>query len=81
MSLSLPPGVHPATVPAGNPPPGVMPLSPNPQDRAYQYYIVAGVLTPIMVLCVALRLYVRAVVTKALWWDDRKSSGLLRDQY
>ena len=73
-AVQIPPGINPTEVPGGSPPPGVMPLAPDPEDRAYQYHVVAGVVTPVMALAVLLRIYVRATITKGLWWDDCESN-------
>lgn len=72
MADALPPGTDIYTTPAGIPPAGKMPLDPNGPFLGYQYYAAAGVGTALMTIFMLLRLYTRAFVVKALWWDDCK---------
>ncbi len=52
------------------PPPGVESNWTDPDNRAYQYYIVGSIGTALATIFVLLRLYVRLAVTHSLWWDD-----------
>ncbi|PWY69649.1 hypothetical protein BO94DRAFT_560745 [Aspergillus sclerotioniger CBS 115572] len=49
----------------------------KPINRAYEYYIVAGISTTIVAIFVILRLYVRFVVTRKPWWDDPAYTGVV----
>ncbi|KAF2839021.1 hypothetical protein M501DRAFT_908833, partial [Patellaria atrata CBS 101060] len=63
-------GVDLSKIPIGKPPPGVTPNFVDPEDKAYQYYIVGGIGTTLMVIFVLLRFHVRFVKTRTGWWDD-----------
>ena len=62
-----------ANLPAGPPPPGVMPNFAHPQSRAYQAHIGMGVCIGVTSIFVVLRMYVKLAVTHKWGWDDCES--------
>lgn len=56
--------------PALRPPPGVMSNFVNPPSYEQTLTVMEGVLVPLMLLAVLVRLYVRAKITRTWGWDD-----------
>ena len=59
-----------AQLPAGIPPPGVVPNFKNPPSLAQPIIAVHAVFLSLAVLFVALRLYTKIFLTRLLRWDD-----------
>ncbi|PVI01731.1 hypothetical protein DM02DRAFT_613440 [Periconia macrospinosa] len=57
-------------VPAGMPPPGVMPNFDNPHSLKGELLIINVIFTTLMALFVAIRLYSRGFISKQFGWDD-----------
>lgn len=59
-----------ANLPAGPPPPGVVPNFDHPQSRAIDVYVGMGVCIGITSILIILRVYVKLAVTHMWGWDD-----------
>ena len=68
--MSLPPGTDLSKIPALEPPPGVIPDFVNPPSLAKTLIIVNVIFMVLMVIFVALRVYSKALVIRAMGWDD-----------
>lgn len=69
MATPLPPAV--SNLPLSPPPPGVTPNFKNPESRADQIYISAGICLPLILLFAALRIYAKiSILKKKRTWDD-----------
>lgn len=67
--LQLPPDVL-KQIPAGTPPPGVVPNFTDPEDLGYVLITVATVFVFLGLVAFAIRAYGRIYVLKRLRWDD-----------
>ena len=59
-----------ASLPALEPPPGVVPNFVDPTDRGYTLIIVGAVLMTLMVLFFVIRMYTKCFVSRKFSWDD-----------
>lgn len=59
-----------ANLPAGAPPPGVMPNFDHPATRAIEAHIGMGICIGVTLVFVVLRLYVKLAITHMWGWDD-----------
>ena len=65
----------PYLIPALKPPPGLSPDFEHPPTLRRRI-IAASVIFPAIAACfVAIRIYTRAFITRALWWDDCTWNG------
>lgn len=62
-----------ANLPAGAPPPGVMPNFDHPATRAIEAHIGMGICIGVTLVFVVLRLYVKLAITHMWGWDDCES--------
>lgn len=70
MSLEIPPGVSISELPALRPPLGVMPNFIDPKSQAPGVMLANGIITAVMLVFVLLRVYTKAFLTKAIFWED-----------
>lgn len=63
-----------ANLPAGSPPPGVIPNFDHPQSRAFEVHTGMGICIGVTSVLVLLRVYVKLAVTHMWGWDDCESS-------
>ena len=68
-----------ANLPAGSPPPGVLPNFEHPDSRATEVYVAIGICMSITLIFIILRLYVKLCVTHLWGWDDGKLSETALD--
>lgn len=73
---SLPPGIPLSEIPAGKPPAGVEPNFVDPNSLANAIITVNAVFLALMLIFITLRIYTKAMLLHALWWDDCKSHML-----
>ncbi len=66
-----------ANLPAGTPPPGVVPDLDNPPSRALDLYIGMGICISVTAVLLALRMYAKFIVTHSPGWDDRETRHLI----
>jgi hypothetical protein len=59
-----------ADMPAGKPPPGVIPNFDDPESRAIVMHIGISICLGVALVFVLLRIYVKLAVTRAWGWDD-----------
>ena len=59
-----------ASIPAGPPPPGVIPNFVNPPSDGYILIVVGSLLMTVMFLLATLRFYTKIFVVKNTTWDD-----------
>ena len=59
-----------ASLPVGNPPPGVISNFDHPPSRAVVEYVGIGVCLGVTLVFVLLRIYVKVARTRAWGWDD-----------
>ena len=59
-----------ANLPAATPPPGVVANFVNPSSRAHDIYVGLGLCLAVSTLTLALRIYVKFIVTHSPGWDD-----------
>lgn len=57
-------------MPAGVPPPGVIPNFINPESRVSMIDVSAAVCLPLLIIFAGSRLYAKAFVVKRRSWDD-----------
>lgn len=69
--LQLPPHVL-KQLPAGTPPPGVVPNLTNPEDEGYVLVTVATIFLVLGLVAYGIRAYGRVFVIKQVRWDDGK---------
>ena len=69
MALQTEPSYY-ANLPAGSPPPGVVPNLNDPQSRAMDAHIGMGICIGVTSVFVLLRMYVKLAVTHLWGWDD-----------
>ncbi|KAK8905131.1 hypothetical protein QC760_006327 [Botrytis cinerea] len=67
--LSLPPEAL-ATIPTEAAPAGITALSDNPEGRGYVLIAVNAILTIVMTICFAIRMYTSLVIRRRLTWSD-----------
>jgi hypothetical protein len=70
--LSLPPEQL-ALIPAGMPPPGVIPNLVNPESRGSVMIIVGTIMLALMLVFSGLRFYTKIFIVGKTTWDDCKS--------
>ena len=63
-------------LPAGQPPPGVIPNFTNPQDNNALMIVIGSILLGIMLFFYAIRIYTKRFITQQYSWDDCKSEGI-----
>ena len=68
-ALQMDPSYY-GNLPAGVPPPGVVPNLDDPQSRAIDAYIGMGICIGITSVLVLLRVYVKLAITHLWGWDD-----------
>ena len=56
--------------PAMAPPPGVQPLSKNPESQGYIIFIVGSVMLVLMLSLFTVRIYTKLRIVKKTSWDD-----------
>lgn len=69
----IPADIDLSQIPAYPPPPGVVSNFVNPPSLATAIIVTSSVMVGVMVLCVAARMYAKAVVTHTVGWDDCES--------
>ncbi|KAI9885609.1 MAG: histone deacetylase [Watsoniomyces obsoletus] len=69
MSSTMPP-MSPDMLPALKPPPGILPNFENPLSLRHRIVTVSTIFPVLAALFVAVRIYTRAFITRAVWWDD-----------
>ena len=74
MSLTIPPGVSLSMIPALAPPHGTQPNFVDPASRAHGVITAFAIITAFMLTFVLTRMYTKALVTRALGWEDGKST-------
>ncbi|MCJ1320752.1 hypothetical protein MMC15_006093 [Xylographa vitiligo] len=57
-------------IPAGLPPPGIIPNLVNPSQQGPTIVALDGIFVALMLVMVLIRIYVRARVVKIWGWDD-----------
>jgi len=57
-------------MPAGAPPPGVIPNFTDPKTRVWMIDVSAAVCLPLLVFFASSRLYAKAFIVKKRSWDD-----------
>lgn len=62
-----------ANLPAGAPPPGVVPNFDHPPTRVIEAHIGMGICIGVTLVFVMLRLYVKLAITHTWGWDDCES--------
>ncbi|KAL8929892.1 MAG: hypothetical protein Q9208_001036 [Pyrenodesmia sp. 3 TL-2023] len=62
-------------VPALPPPPGLQSNFRNPETRCYLTVIPCAAIVGVMILCVFIRMYIKAYVLKLVGWDDLYELG------
>lgn len=70
--MSLPAGTDLSQVPAMQPPEGVQSNLIDPPSYHHRLLVLNIVFTSCMVALVAVRLVVKGIISKVLWWDDRE---------
>lgn len=62
-----------ANLPAGSPPPGILPDFEHGETREVEAYIGMGICIGIAFIFMVLRFYVKLCITRLWGWDDRES--------
>jgi len=57
-------------MPAGVPPPGVIPNFTDPETRVSRIDVSAAVCLPLIIIFASFRLYAKAFIVKKRTWDD-----------
>ncbi len=57
-------------MPAGVPPPGLIPNFTNPETRVSRIDVSAAVCLPLIIIFASFRLYAKAFIVKKRTWDD-----------
>lgn len=69
---NLPSSMDLSQIPAGRPPPGVVPNFKNPESLADSVIIVNSIFLALMLVFLTIRIYTKQFIAHGLGWDDCK---------